>query len=38
MRNYINEVKEIKYKNDDDGIEYVFIVEGNDIVCRFKEI
>jgi len=38
MRNYINEVKEIKYKNDEDRIEYVFSVEGNDIVCRFKEV
>jgi hypothetical protein len=31
-------VKEIKYKNDDDGIEYIFSVEENDIVCRFKEV
>jgi hypothetical protein len=38
MRNYISEVKEIKYKSDDDGIEYIFSVEGNDIVCRFKEV
>jgi hypothetical protein len=38
MRDYINEVKEIKYKNDDDGIEYIFSVEENDIVCRFKEV
>jgi hypothetical protein len=37
MRDYINEVKEIKYKND-DGIEYIFSVEENDIVCKFKEV
>jgi hypothetical protein len=38
VREYINEVKEVNYLCGDDKIEYKFIVEENDIVCRFIEI
>jgi len=38
VREYINEVKEVNYLCEDDKIEYKFIVEEDDIVCRFIEI
>ena len=38
VREYISEVKEVNYLWGVDKIEYKFIVEENDIVCRFIEI
>ena len=38
VREYISEVKEVNYLFGVDRIEYKFIVEENDIVCRFIEI
>lgn len=38
VRKYIKEVGEVIYLNEDDGIEYKFVVKKKDIVCSFIEI
>jgi len=38
VRKYISEVKEVNYLNENDKINYKFVVEENDIVCSFIEV